>query len=172
VKALFLDRDGVICRALPRKHYLVSTDQFELMPEIVTLIRHAKTRGYRTVVVTNQPQIAYGLITPAMLDRIHLHMQELLGHSLDAIYACPHQDSDGCACRKPKPGLITRATHDLRLDPSQSVLVGDRPCDIEAAHLAGCGKALLLDPLHARPSTAGPHRHIITNLLEALPFLP
>ena len=170
-KALFLDRDGVICRALPRKHYVVSTDQFVLIPEILTVIRHAKERGYRIVVVTNQPQVAYGLITPGVLDGIHRHMQELLCHSVDAIYACPHQDSDNCVCRKPKPGLITRAVQDLRLDPWQSVMIGDSPSDIVAAHLAGCRTTLLLAPNHPRPSTTDLERYVISNLLHALPHL-
>jgi D-glycero-D-manno-heptose 1,7-bisphosphate phosphatase len=96
--------------------------------------------GYAVVVVTNQPDIARGTTTRATVDAIHAHLRAELG--LDDIRVCPHDDLDGCSCRKPRPGLLLQAP---ACDMPASVMVGDRWRDIEAGRAAGCGVTILVD---------------------------
>ncbi len=137
--AIFLDRDGVINRAFVRDgipHPPASLDDLEILPDVLHALRSLKSHGYRLVVVTNQPDVARGAATRALIDSIHARLESEL--DLDAIFTCFHDDSDHCACRKPKPGLLLQAARDLSLDLSTSFMVGDRWRDIEAGRLAGC----------------------------------
>ncbi|MDO8516260.1 MAG: HAD family hydrolase [bacterium] len=136
-KALFLDRDGVVCEAMPRGEYLVRQEQFKLVPGIAELVGHAKKKGYLVVVATNQGAIAKDLISIDDLESIHENMQGLLT-GIDKVYYCPHYTQHNCACRKPKPGMLTQAAADLDIDLTSSVFVGDSNTDIEAGKAAGC----------------------------------
>lgn len=141
-KCLFLDRDGVICEALPRGEYLVDLSEFKLVVGIKELVMHAKQKGYRVCVVTNQPQISKGLLSIEKLHDIHTVMaQEIEG--IDAVYYCPHKNEDNCECRKPKPGMVLKAVAEFNIDPAQSLLVGDSDKDIGAGHAAGCKTVFL-----------------------------
>lgn len=135
-KALFLDRDGVICPELGR--YRLASDGFQLLPGIKDVVRAAKERGYLVVVVTNQPQIAKGLLSEAELQKLHSDMERLLGYALDGIYHCPHTDADSCTCRKPKAGMLVRAAEELDIDCARSILIGDGDKDILAGQAVGC----------------------------------
>jgi len=141
--AAFLDRDGVINRAVVRsgKPYPpASADDLEILPGVPEALARLKAAGYALVVVTNQPDIARGVTTQAAVDAIHARIRHLL--PLDEIRTCPHDDADGCGCRKPKPGLLLRhPSYDLPV----SVMVGDRWRDIEAGRAAGCGATILVD---------------------------
>jgi len=138
-KAIFLDRDGVLNMSLveagvsipPRK-----LADFRLLPGVEEATRKLSEAGLRLVVVTNQPDIARGTLDPAVLDAIHSDLQKIL--PLDAIECCPHDDADGCECRKPKPGMILRAAERFTIDLGRSFVVGDRWRDIAAGRAAGC----------------------------------
>jgi len=136
-KALFLDRDGVICKALPRGEYLISLEQFEFMDGIKDFIDFTKQNGYKIFVITNQGQIAKKLITISELDAIHKKMQEFLDNKINAIYYCPHQDGDGCGCRKPNPGLPLEAIKEFNINPSLSFFIGDSDKDINTGVAIG-----------------------------------
>jgi D-glycero-D-manno-heptose 1,7-bisphosphate phosphatase len=142
-RAVFLDRDGVINRAMVRngKPYPpASFAELEILPGVPEALARLRAAGYRLVVVTNQPDIARGSTTMATVDAIHDAMHSTLG--LDDIRVCPHDDADRCACRKPKPGLLLREpAHDM----AASVMIGDRWRDIEAGRAAGCGVTILVD---------------------------
>jgi D-glycero-D-manno-heptose 1,7-bisphosphate phosphatase len=142
-RAVFLDRDGVINRAVVRngKPYPpASITELEILPGVPEALARLSAAGYRLVVVTNQPDIARGVTTTAAVDAIHDAMGRSLG--LDDIRVCPHDDADRCACRKPKPGLLLR---DPEHDMAASVMIGDRWRDIEAGRAAGCGVTILVD---------------------------
>jgi len=145
-KALFLDRDGVICKALGR--YLVGWEEFELAEGIQDLICHAHEKGYVVAVVTNQPQIAKGFLTQEGLHDIHAKMREILGSKIHAIYYCPHRDEDACACRKPKPGMLLQAAQDLDIDLTKSLMVGDSNVDVNAGKTAGCKTVFVKNELN------------------------
>jgi D-glycero-D-manno-heptose 1,7-bisphosphate phosphatase len=140
-KALFLDRDGIICKALGR--YLLSWDEFELSPGIGELITAAKEKGYKIIIVTNQPQISKGLLAEDALASIHKKMQTSLEDSVDAVFYCSHQDTDGCLCRKPKPGMLLQAVKKFGIDLHRSIMVGDSYRDVGAGKRAGCTMVLV-----------------------------
>lgn len=151
-RAVFLDRDGVI----NKMHFdadfgLVDTpanpEQFELFPGVGQAIRSFNRKGLSVVVVSNQPGIAKGKFTPAMLRAIEEKMLAGIaadGGSVDAIYNCLHH-ADAvvneyrvrCDCRKPAPGLLLKAAADLSIDLPRSYTVGDGVTDIAAARAAG-----------------------------------
>ena len=142
-RAVFLDRDGVINRAVVRNgtpYPPASVHEIELLPGVTEALTTLKAAGYALVVVTNQPDIARGITSAEAVDAINARLRSML--PIDEIRVCPHDDPDQCACRKPKPGLLLRAP---RYDMAASVMVGDRWRDIEAGRAAGCGVTILVD---------------------------
>ena len=147
-KAIFLDRDGVINKILfnngkpfsPRK-----LDEFELLPKVEEALISFKEMGFLNIIVTNQPDIARGLMKIEELDSMHALIRKSL--PIDDIYVCPHDDSDNCSCRKPKPGMLLDAAKKWDIDLSRSFIIGDTWKDIEAGKAAGC-KTILIDALY------------------------
>lgn len=138
-RAIFLDRDGVINfgqKDRVRK-YILTPEEFELIPGVPESLNTMKDLGYLRILVTNQRAIARNYMTENTLKDTHWHMLSLLrdfGAGIDAIYYCP--DEAGWR-RKPNPGMILEAAmkHNIYLD--QSYMVGDSPSDIEAGIHAG-----------------------------------
>lgn len=137
-KAFFFDRDGVINQAPPRGIYITSLDQIVLMEDISEVMQAVRQAGFLVIIVTNQPQIAKGTLTTEGLFQIHRYLQNSLSGLIDAIYYCPHQDSDHCRCRKPAPGLLKQATKDLGIDLENSYFLGDSYKDVLAGEAAKC----------------------------------
>lgn len=140
--AAFLDRDGVLNRSAPPHQYIASPTQLRLLPGAGSALRNLQDIGFALVVVTNQQGVGKGEMTLNDLDVVHEEMRARLasfGVHLDGVYACPHLESVGCDCRKPRPGLLLRAAAELDLAPGQSVIIGDSPADMEAGAAAGCG---------------------------------
>jgi len=138
-RAVFLDRDGVINRTLVRdgKPYAPTTpEEFELLPGVVTAIAALKNAGFRIVVVTNQPDVGNGKLARDVVEAMNARVRQKC--QVDDVRVCYHGDADGCACRKPKPGLLVDAAHDWSLDLRRSYMVGDRWRDIGAGQAAGC----------------------------------
>jgi D-glycero-D-manno-heptose 1,7-bisphosphate phosphatase len=138
-RAVFLDRDGVLNEPLVRggKPYPPpNLEAFRLLPDVERACDRLSRDGLTLVVVTNQPDIARGTQDPAVVDEMHRALLQSL--PVEAVYVCPHDDSDGCDCRKPAPGLLLEAASDLHLDLSGSVMVGDRWRDVAAGRRAGC----------------------------------
>jgi D-glycero-D-manno-heptose 1,7-bisphosphate phosphatase len=137
--AVFLDRDGVINRPLLRDglpYPPSSVAEVEILPGVAETLAALKTCGFRLIVVTNQPDVARGVLPQQAADDIHRHLQAQL--PLDAILSCFHDDEASCECRKPKPGLLLQAARDFDIDLNRSFMVGDRWRDIEAGRRAGC----------------------------------
>lgn len=138
MRAVFLDRDGTIIRD---GHYLADPAGVELLAGAASALRELAKAGFKLVVVSNQSGLARGIITPAAHDAVHARFVELLaaeGVALDAVYYCAHGPDDGCACRKPLPGMIARAIADHGIDAADSFMIGDKRSDIEAGRAAGC----------------------------------
>jgi D-glycero-D-manno-heptose 1,7-bisphosphate phosphatase len=147
-RAVFLDRDGVLNRALVRNAKLVppaSVDELELLPGSVEACETLRAAGFLLIVVTNQPDVSRGTQDRKTVETMHAAMRERL--PLDDIRVCYHDDVDRCVCRKPKPGLLLQAARDWDIDVSRSFLVGDRWKDIEAARRAGC-RAVMVENGH------------------------
>ena len=138
-RAVFLDRDGVINKAkvVGNKPYPPATvEALEILPGVEQATRLLHEAGWKLIVVTNQPDVARGKVSISDVEKINRSLYETL--PLDEIRTCFHDDMDNCACRKPKPGLILAAAFELRIDLSNSFMVGDRWRDIEAGRSAGC----------------------------------
>lgn len=159
-QAAFLDRDGVI--NLDRA-YVSRWEDFEFVPGAIDAMRRLKQAGYALVVVTNQSGIARGYYSEAQYQALTAAMQQALadaGAAVDAVYHCPHHPKGqlaelalDCDCRKPAPGMILRAAKELNLSLPDSILVGDKPSDIEAARAAGVGRTYIVQSDNAESTT-------------------
>ena len=144
-RAVFLDRDGVLNAAVVRDGLPYpprSVDEVEILPGVKEACTCLRGVGFDLVVVTNQPDIARGTQTIEAVRRINDALLAAL--PLDEIVICPHDDADGCDCRKPKPGMLLSAAQRRGIDLSGSFMVGDRWRDVEAGIRAGC-RTLLID---------------------------
>lgn len=140
-KAIFLDRDGVINIAPPRGKYIISKEEIVINEGIVEFICKSIEKGFLIFIVTNQPQVAKGLLSLADLHAINgLIVSYIMKHGgrIDRLYYCPHKDEDGCRCRKPKSGMLLQAVKEFDVNIHNSYLVGDSWKDIEAGRAAGC----------------------------------
>jgi D-glycero-D-manno-heptose 1,7-bisphosphate phosphatase len=138
-KAIFLDRDGVLNRSIllegvPRPPSGIG--DVEILEGVVEAIQILKNHSYVPVVVTNQPDVARGTTTQSYVEAINSYIGGLT--KIDYFYTCFHDEADLCDCRKPMPGLILRASRELKLSLNESVMVGDRWRDIAAGQAAGC----------------------------------
>ena len=144
-KVVFLDRDGTI--NYDSAEYIKSRFEFKFIPGSIEAIKLLTLSGFTSIVVTNQSALARKLISPGELDYIHTMMKDVIGSGggeIKDIFFCPHMPNDGCQCRKPAPGLLLQAQRKYNIDLSTAIMVGDSAKDIECAHNAGCGKAVLV----------------------------
>lgn len=136
-RAVFFDRDGVLN---VDRGYVHRREDWQWNLRAREAIRYLNDRHYRVIVVTNQSGIARGYYGERDLDLLHEWVQSdlgTIGAHVDAFYHCPHGPEDGCDCRKPLPGMLERAIRDFGIDPAQSLMVGDRDSDMQAARAAG-----------------------------------
>jgi len=145
LKAVFLDRDGVINKAsiINGKPYPPrNLDELELIPGVDQAILQLRDRGYFCIVVTNQPDVARGKTSKETVESIN---QFIIQHlAIHEIISCYHDDYENCDCRKPKPGSLLKAALKYNINLNKSFMVGDRWRDIEAGQNAGC-KTFFID---------------------------
>jgi len=190
VKAVFLDRDGVINELIHHREQGIidspfTVEQFRLLPSVGEATRKLREMDYKVILVSNQPGIAKGLISEETFDKVREKMKEELakeGAFLDGEYYCLHHPEAkveglraNCECRKPEPGLLLQAAKDMDIDLSQSWMIGDGLTDVKAGKQAGCRTILLgrmrcelcrlMDEEDARPDA------ITSNLTEAAQFI-
>ncbi len=144
-KAIFLDRDGVINKVIlsdgkpfsPRKF-----NEFEFLPQVEKALSYLRKLGFINIIVTNQPDIARGLVEMKELNKMHTLIREKL--PVDDLMVCPHDDKDNCTCRKPKPGMLIEASEKWGIELKKSYLIGDSWKDMEAGKSVSC-KTILID---------------------------
>ena len=144
-KAVFLDRDGVINEK--RNDYVKNIDEFKIFSGVGDAIKLLRDKGYLVIIITNQSAIGRKIISEKKLDEIHTELKNYLNpHDtyVDSIYYCPHIPEENCNCRKPKPGLLIKATSDFDIDLEKSYFIGDSESDLNAAKEARC-KGILLE---------------------------
>jgi D-glycero-D-manno-heptose 1,7-bisphosphate phosphatase len=144
-RAVFLDRDGVINRALVTegKPYPPSSlSELEILPGVRDALQALRAADYLLIVVTNQPDVARGKTPMAVVEEINRYLGKCL--PIDEFRTCYHDSGDGCDCRKPKPGALLAAATKHNIDPAASYMVGDRWRDTEAGVRAGC-KTIFID---------------------------
>jgi D-glycero-D-manno-heptose 1,7-bisphosphate phosphatase len=165
-RAVFLDRDGVINRALVRdgKPYppanLSELEVLRGVPAALTLLHEA---GFKLIVVTNQPDVARGTTPKAVVEEINHYLASCL--PIDEFRTCYHDNGDNCDCRKPLPGALLSAAKQHGLDLSKSYMIGDRWRDTEAGQRAGC-QTIFIDYGYAEKQPESVN-HCVGSLAEA-----
>ena len=145
MKVVFLDRDGVINE--DRDDYVRSVHELNVFPYVPRCIRQLNDAGFEVIVVSNQQGVAKGLYSDGDLEEMQAEIVRQVssaGGRITAFYYCMHLASDGCACRKPQPGLLTRAAKEHDISLPDSYMVGDTERDIMAGKRAGCKTVLVL----------------------------
>ncbi|MEW5802159.1 MAG: HAD family hydrolase [bacterium] len=150
-RAIFMDRDGTISEEVGYVNHL---SRFRLLPRTAEAVKLINQSGFKAIVVTNQSGVARGYFPEGLVREIHTKMQMLLsqqGAHVDRIYYCPHHPDVGtanyrmnCDCRKPKIGMLKKAVRDLKVDLSQSYIIGDKHTEVVTGHRAGIKSVLVL----------------------------
>jgi len=161
--AVLFDRDGTLVVDVP---YNGDPDRVEPMPAARAALDRLRAAGIPTAVVSNQSGVAHGLLSPGDVERVNHRIEELLG-PLGPWAWCPHGPDDGCACRKPAPGLVLRAASELGVDPAGCVVVGDIGADVDAAHAAGA-RAVLVPTPRTRPEEIAAAPEVARDLEDAV----
>src|SRR5437588_8741763 len=145
---MFLDRDGVINEN--RSDYVKNWSEFRFLPGSREAIAKLTRARHRIVVCSNQAGVAKGCIAPETVEDIHRRMlAEIQGARgiVEKVYYCPHSRDANCNCRKPRPGMLLRASSELGLDMSDAVFIGDSITDVRAGLAAGIHAVLVLTGL-------------------------
>lgn len=142
VRAVLFDRDGTLVQDVP---YNGDPTRVRPVPGAAEALDRLRSRGIAVGVVTNQSAVGRGLLTRAQVDAVNARVEQLLG-PFDTWQVCPHAPATGCACRKPRPGMVQAAARQLGLDPREVVVIGDIGADVEAAAAAGSAGILVPTP--------------------------
>ena len=156
VKAVFLDRDGVLIEDV---HLLSSSQEIQLIEGVPNSLTLLKKAGYLLFIVSNQPVIARGIITEKDVEEINSELEHLIfkagGPIIDGFDYCPHHPNASlpryrikCNCRKPEPGMILKFAELFNVDLSSSYMIGDRITDIIAGKKSGCKTILVQSGMH------------------------
>jgi D-glycero-D-manno-heptose 1,7-bisphosphate phosphatase len=158
MKAVFLDRDGVINELVYYEEAGIidspfTVEQFHILPGVGKAIRSLNKAGFLVLVASNQPGIAKNHFTLSELDEMNLKMTlelEKENARVDKAYYCTHHPEAPnlnfrtvCSCRKPEPGLLLHGIREYSLNPAECFMVGDNLTDIQAGQRAGCRSILL-----------------------------
>ncbi len=161
--AVLFDRDGTLVVDVP---FNGDPARVELVPGARAAIERLRAAGIPTAVVSNQSGIARGLLTEEQVRAVNARVEELLG-PLGPWHFCPHGPDEGCACRKPAPGLVLRAARDLGVDPQRCAVVGDIGADVEAARAAGARGVLVPTP-RTRPEEVAAAPEVAADIEDAI----
>jgi D-glycero-D-manno-heptose 1,7-bisphosphate phosphatase len=170
-RAVFLDRDGVLNEAViqdGKPYPPAAPDQVRIAADAPAALERLKRLGLRLIVVTNQPDVARGTQSAAVVDAIHRQMGAAL--PIDDFLSCFHDDIDNCSCRKPKPGLILEGAERHQVDPRRSFMVGDRWRDIDAGRAAGC-LTVWIDCGYRERGPSSPPDATVRSLAEAASWI-
>ncbi len=177
MKVVFIDRDGVI-NEFPGAHkYVTSWREFRILPGAVEAIRKLNSFGFEVFIVSNQAGAAKGLYSEKDLKDIDKRLLKALKKhqaKVRGIYYCMHRNEDGCDCRKPKIGLLTKALTDFKIKPQLSFFIGDSFIDMETAKSFGAKSILVLsgrEKLSNRSNWKFEPDYVFDNLLVAADYI-
>ena len=141
---VLLDRDGVINR--DSAQYIKSVAEWHPLPGSLEAIAQLTAAGFRIAVISNQSGIGRGLFSEATLAAIHGRMLAAVaaaGGSIAGVFFCPHRPDAGCACRKPKPGMLLQAAEAFGCELAGVPFIGDKLSDVQAAQAVGARPILV-----------------------------
>ncbi|OPZ87556.1 MAG: D-glycero-beta-D-manno-heptose-1,7-bisphosphate 7-phosphatase [Firmicutes bacterium ADurb.Bin419] len=173
--AIFIDRDGVICK---EKSYITSWEQMEIYPFAKEAVRRLRDAGFKTIIVTNQSAVGRGMMREETLKQINEYLQQII--PIDGLYYCPHYPPEkeeilpyriNCSCRKPKAGMIYTARDEHKIDLSKSYIVGDRSSDILAGKNASVKTVLVRTGYGITPETDINPDYVFNDLMEFTEFI-
>jgi D-glycero-D-manno-heptose 1,7-bisphosphate phosphatase len=170
-RAVIFDRDGVINDVVMRGETISSPRsfaEFQIRDDFVQLYEQIDPQFFSIFVVSNQPDVARGLLPKSELDRMTAALFERFAFS--RISCCEHDDSAECLCRKPKPGMITSVLDDFGFKPEQALIVGDSWKDILAGKTAGVRTVYLRRAYNEKDMNCQPDSKIDT-LMQLLPIM-
>jgi histidinol-phosphate phosphatase family protein len=142
-KFILLDRDGTL---IVEKNYLHDPNEVELIPGAAAALFNARNRGWGIVCVSNQAGVGRGLFEESAVDAVNQKVEQLLnarGASIDEYYFCPDHPNMPSTHRKPAPGMALDAARDFDIDLKESLVIGDKPCDIELGQAVGAKTVLV-----------------------------
>jgi len=161
--AIFLERDGILNLPKIEGQYQIApraVEDFVINKSALEPLKQLKALGFVLIATTNQPGISRGHLFRRDLDLMHTMLKRIF--PLDDILMCPHDDSDRCPCRKPKPGLFREAAFSRQLDLDHSYVVSDKWQDAKAAQNVGCTSVLIKSPWNG----SGHHDYVLNSLAE------
>ncbi len=164
--AVFLDRDGIINRAIVREgrpYPPAGVEELEILPGTIASVEKLVKAGYMIFGISNQPDVARGTQSREIVESMNALIQARL--PIWEIFVCYHDNADQCECRKPKPGLILQAAEKYTLDLSRSWMVGDRWQDIAAGQAAGL-KTIFVDYHYSEPYQGSPAIYVVEETLS------
>jgi len=129
------------------KLYVTSLKKFKFLPRVKQAIALLNKRGYRVFVASNQAGVGKGIYTQKTLDLITARMLNDIRNAdglISKVYYCTHQKEAGCACRKPKPGMLKKAAREFKFSLKNAFFIGDTMRDVFTAQAAGCKSILVL----------------------------
>lgn len=145
-RAVFLDRDGTLNIKAPEHEYVATAQDFVWTDGAPKALATLARSGYALAVISNQRGISRGLVSSTGLREIEQRIQRDLaaeGCAIEAFRYCVHGDTEGCDCRKPRPGMIFDLAEEFNFDLGSSWVIGDAPTDVAAGRAAGCRTALV-----------------------------
>ena len=145
VRHVILDRDGVLNVEAP-SGWVVDVGGWQWEAGVLDALRVLTERSIAISVATNQSCVGRGFAEREEVDRLHAWLAHEVAHAggrIDRVLTCAHAPSDGCTCRKPRPGLLLRAIDESGVSPRETVMVGDDLSDVAAARAAGIGALLV-----------------------------
>jgi D-glycero-D-manno-heptose 1,7-bisphosphate phosphatase len=171
-RAVFLDRDGVLNRALTRDgrpYPPASLLEFEILPGVAEACRRLRAAQFLLVVATNQPDVGRGTLRREAVEELHAYLLRTLPlDRIEVSYAAGGENPPD-EYRKPRPGMLLRAARELGIDLTRSFMVGDRWRDIDCGYAAGC-RTVLIDYHYAEELRQLPD-HRVKDLVEAADWI-
>jgi D-glycero-D-manno-heptose 1,7-bisphosphate phosphatase len=177
MRAIFLDRDGVINRYPGDTRYVTSWKEFRFLPYAKKGIATLHKNKFKIFIISNQAGIGKGIFRKRDLDLITKNMLRDIkeaGGKIDGVYYCTHRKEKNCSCRKPKTGLLYKAKKDYPINLKKSFFIGDTIRDIKTAKKAGCSSILLLsgkEKMSNQKNWETQPDLLFKNLLEAANFI-
>jgi histidinol-phosphate phosphatase family protein len=178
MKAIFLDRDGVINKYPGDTKYVTSLKEFRFLPGSKKAISLLNRRGFKLFVISNQAGVGKGIYSQAALNAITKHMLKELrkaGGDIQEVYYCTHRPDEKCSCRKPRAGMIKKVKQKYRgINLKESFFIGDTIRDIHTANDAGCKSILVLsgkEKLKNRKNWEAEPDFVFKNLKKAADFV-